>query len=60
MLMVFLVKQTTKNFKWNWFRICVSKHITMLQNLFNPFKPGFTIVIFIHYKPGIAVAILDL
>ena len=27
---------------------------------YNPFKPEFTIVIFIHYKPGIAVAILDL
>ena len=26
----------------------------------NPFKPEFTIVIFIHYKPQIAVAILDL
>ena len=26
----------------------------------NPFKPEFTIVIFIHYKPRIAVAILDL
>ena len=26
----------------------------------NPFKPKFTIVIFIHYKPLIAVAILDL
>ena len=26
----------------------------------NPFKPEFTIVIFIHYKPPIAVAILDL
>ena len=26
----------------------------------NPFKPGFTIVIFIHYKPRIAVAILAL
>ena len=26
----------------------------------NPFKPDFTIVIFIHYKPRIAVAILDL
>ena len=25
----------------------------------NPFKPEFTIVIFIHYKPRIAVAILD-
>ena len=28
--------------------------------IFNPFKPEFTIVIFIHYKPRIAVAILDL
>ena len=27
---------------------------------FNPYKPEFTIVIFIHYKPRIAVAILDL
>ena len=26
----------------------------------SPFKPEFTIVIFIHYKPRIAVAILDL
>ena len=26
----------------------------------NPFKREFTIVIFIHYKPQIAVAILDL
>ena len=25
----------------------------------NSFKPEFTIVIFIHYKPQIAVAILD-
>ena len=28
--------------------------------IINPFKPEFTIVIFIHYKPWIAVAILDL
>ena len=27
---------------------------------FNLIKPEFTIVIFIHYKPRIAVAILDL
>ena len=26
----------------------------------NPLKPEFTIIIFIHYKPRIAVAILDL
>ena len=31
-----------------------------LQECLNPFKPEFTIVIFIHYKPRIAVAILDL
>ena len=28
--------------------------------ILNPFKPEFTIVTFIHYKPRIAVAILDL
>ena len=28
--------------------------------LSNPFKPEFTVVIFINYKPRIAVAILDL
>ena len=28
--------------------------------LVNPFKPEFTMVIFIHYKPRIAVAILNL
>ena len=27
---------------------------------FNPFRPEFTTVISIHYKPRIAVAILDL
>ena len=32
----------------------------LFLSLFNPFKPEFTIVIFIHYKPRIAVAILDL
>ena len=31
-----------------------------MKCVFNPFKPEFTIVIFIHYKPRIAVAILDL
>ena len=28
--------------------------------IFNPFIPEFSIVIIIHYKPRIAVAILDL
>ena len=32
---------------------------TKIIQRFNPFKPEFTIVIFIHYKPRIAVAILD-
>ena len=27
---------------------------------FNPFKPEFTIVIYIHYKPKIAAEILNL
>ena len=33
---------------------------TNMSQRFNPFEPEFTIVIFIHYKPRIAVAILDL
>ena len=33
---------------------------TKIFQRFNPLKPKFTIVIFIHYKPRIAVAILDL
>ena len=32
----------------------------MTEALFTPFKPIFTIVIFIHYKQRIAVAILNL
>ena len=37
------------------------KHnFTWLKIPINPFKPEFTIVIFIHYKSRIAVAILDL
>ena len=44
---------------------CLSNsHLKVNENkdelLFNPFRPEFTIVIFIHYKPRIAVAILDL
>ena len=36
--------------------------MVLIKNIqhFNPLKPEFTIVIFIHYKPRIAVAILDL
>ena len=35
--------------------------VNLILNLtYNIFKPEFTIVIFIHYKPRIAVAILDL
>ena len=35
-------------------------HYLMTLYLINTFKPEFTIVIFIHYKPRIAVAIYDL
>ena len=35
-------------------------YVACAFNMFNPFKPEFTIVIFIHNKPRIAVAILDL
>ena len=42
----------------------ITRHPSLQETLnrywFNPFKPEFTIVIFIHYKPQIAVAILDL
>ena len=40
-----------------------AKGLLIMRNswmYFNPFNPKFTIVIFIHYKPRIAVAILDL
>ena len=43
------------------FQIQNSPLVSMVYTkVFNPFKPEFTIVIFIHYKPPIAVAILDL
>ena len=35
----------------------INKQVALLT--VNPFKPEFNIVIFIHYKPRIAVAILD-
>ena len=40
--------------------ICMTPTMTMTMTFINPFKPEFTMVIFIHYKPRIAVAILDL
>ena len=40
--------------------ICLHGVFSVMVAYFNPFKPEFTIVIFIHYKPRIAVAILDL
>ena len=36
------------------------KHLPIASVCLNPFKPEFTIVIYIHYKPRIAVAIIDL
>ena len=47
--------QVGKNYSYV-FSLRPNKQIFM----FNPLKPEFTIVIFIHYKPRIAVAILDL
>ena len=38
----------------------VNDFIRFISKYFNPFKPEFTIVVFIHYKPRIAAAILDL
>ena len=35
------------------------RHVFSTERI-NPFKPEYTIVIFIHYKPRIAVAIFDL
>ena len=44
------------------FKTQMQRHLSNLSRatLVNPFNPEFTIVIFIHYKPRIAVAILDL
>ena len=41
-------------------KVMILVWLCRISQLFNPFKPEFTIVIFIHYKPRIAVAILDL
>ena len=38
----------------------ISHAISIIPLVIYPFKPELTIVIFIHYKPRIAVAILDL
>ena len=38
----------------------MNKVWAFFYRLINPFKPEITILIFIHYKPRIAVAILDL
>ena len=53
-------KALPKTLIW-WFQI-EKTHIGLHEKnmRFNPFKPEFTIVIFIHYKPQIAVAILNL
>ena len=51
-------KQLTKKFMMisNWKK--TSQGLNERIQRFNPFKPEFTIFIFIHYKP--CVAILDL
>ena len=40
--------------------ICVAVRIVTITRQFNPFKHEFAIVLIIHYKPWIAVAILEL
>ena len=49
---------TTHTLSENYIYLIWTKHLQIL--MFNPFNPEFTIVIFIHYKPQIAPAILDL
>ena len=63
-----LAKKFMKILTWKtvWSAWFIQKYLSAvielwgLKGLVNPFKPEFTIVIFIHYKPRIAVAILDL
>ena len=54
--------ELTKTFMMisNWRKTFVLHDFHKKNQRFNPFKPDFTIVIFIHYKSRIAVAILDL
>ena len=68
----YLITSDTKIITFRLFRVTIamtpalifSKVINAyncLSNFYiNPFKPEFTIVIFIHYRPRIAVAFLDL
>ena len=42
-----------------WVSILIWEMSIWIHGL-NPFNPEITIVIFIHYKPRIAIAILDL
>ena len=49
--------------QWEWAYIINDRGLTPgsgLSIIINHLKPEFTIVIFIQYKPRIAVAILDL
>ena len=45
---------------FNLFYLAIKSLILGAKCVFNPLKPEFVIVILIHYKPRIAVAILDL
>ena len=53
-IIIIIINLSIKNIVNQWF--CVNPRYARI----NPFKPEITIVIFIHYKPRIAVAILDL
>ena len=56
------LKQITSRDKFNINESNTNTSMFLLEHCvpFNPFNPEFTIVIFIHYKPRIAGAILDL
>ena len=59
---VTMVTQWITNTKWQAAGQVLGKSFEAILSNFiiNPFKTKFTIIMFIHYKPRIAVAINDL
>ena len=55
-IIVFITLKQALNITFSWPKVVFAS----ATHIFNPFKPEFTIVIFIHYNPRFAVAILDL
>ena len=55
-----LFSQFSTSSSRRWLEVgCIEKTDIVFVLEITPFKPEFTMVIFIHYKPRIAVAILD-